>query len=65
MWVWVVGIGKKEEEICVVSGGFVMGFVSSILGLFGFGVGISIGLLVGYFFFIYFESSDVKVSLSS
>ncbi|KAJ9704429.1 hypothetical protein PVL29_002821 [Vitis rotundifolia] len=37
-----------------------MGFVSSILGLFGFGVGISIGLLVGYFFFIYFESSDVK-----
>lgn len=49
----------------MVSGGFVMGFVSSILGLFGFGVGISIGLLVGYFFFIYFESSDVKVSLSS
>lgn len=49
----------------MVSGGFVMGFVNSILGLFGFGVGISIGLLVGYFFFIYFESSDVKVSLSS
>lgn len=44
----------------MVSGGFVMGFVNSILGLFGFGVGISIGLLVGYFFFIYFESSDVK-----
>ena len=42
-----------------------MGFFSSILGLFGFGVGISVGLVVGYFLFIYFQPTDVQVSVSS
>ncbi|XP_019450982.1 PREDICTED: synaptotagmin-1-like [Lupinus angustifolius] len=37
-----------------------MGFFSAILGFFGFGFGISIGLLLGYFFFIYFQPTHVK-----
>lgn len=30
------------------------------MGLFGFGVGITIGLAVGYYLFIYFQPTDVK-----
>lgn len=37
-----------------------MGFLSTVLGFSGFGVGISTGLVVGYFFFIYFQPIDVK-----
>ncbi|KAI4297761.1 hypothetical protein L6164_037629 [Bauhinia variegata] len=37
-----------------------MGFFSTIFGFFGFGIGISIGLVAGYFLFIYFEPTDVK-----
>ncbi|KAL8543280.1 hypothetical protein ACS0TY_003994 [Phlomoides rotata] len=37
-----------------------MGIISTILGFCGFGVGISTGLTVGYFLFIYFQPSDVK-----
>ncbi|KAF4366818.1 hypothetical protein F8388_013883 [Cannabis sativa] len=37
-----------------------MGFFSTVLGFCGFGVGISIGLVAGYFLFIYFQPSDVK-----
>ncbi|GMH23654.1 hypothetical protein Nepgr_025497 [Nepenthes gracilis] len=37
-----------------------MGFFSTILGFCGFGVGISIGLLIGYFVFIYVQPRDVK-----
>ncbi|KAF6167826.1 hypothetical protein GIB67_027604 [Kingdonia uniflora] len=37
-----------------------MGFLSSLLGIFGFGFGIPIGLFVGFFIFIYFEPRDVK-----
>lgn len=37
-----------------------MGFFSSILSFFGFGIGISIGLVIGYFLFIYFQPTDVK-----
>ncbi|GFS35987.1 calcium-dependent lipid-binding (CaLB domain) family protein [Actinidia rufa] len=37
-----------------------MGLVSTIMGFFGFGVGISIGLVIGYYLFIYFQPSDVK-----
>ncbi|KAL4187395.1 hypothetical protein AMTRI_Chr09g38820 [Amborella trichopoda] len=37
-----------------------MGFVSAVLGLFGFGVGISVGLVIGYYLFIYFQPTDVK-----
>ncbi|KAG2698321.1 hypothetical protein I3760_07G146200 [Carya illinoinensis] len=37
-----------------------MGFVSTILGIWGFGVGISIGLVIGYYMFIYFQPTDVK-----
>ncbi|KAK7341382.1 hypothetical protein VNO80_24311 [Phaseolus coccineus] len=37
-----------------------MGFFSAILGFFGFGVGISIGLVAGYFLFIYFQPTDVE-----
>lgn len=38
-----------------------MGFVSTALGLCGFGVGLSAGIVIGYFLFIYFQPSDVKV----
>ncbi|KAK1305354.1 Synaptotagmin-2 [Acorus calamus] len=37
-----------------------MGLLSSLFGLCGFGVGISAGLVIGYYFFIYFQPSDVK-----
>ncbi|XP_004500733.1 synaptotagmin-2-like isoform X2 [Cicer arietinum] len=37
-----------------------MGFFSTIFGFFGFGFGISIGLIVGYFLFIYIQPSDVE-----
>lgn len=38
-----------------------MGFFSTVLGFCGFGVGISIGLVAGYFLFIYFQPTDAKV----
>ncbi|KVI07324.1 C2 calcium-dependent membrane targeting [Cynara cardunculus var. scolymus] len=37
-----------------------MGVVSTILGAFGFGIGVSLGLVIGYYFFIYFQSSHVE-----
>ncbi|WOL04274.1 synaptotagmin-3 isoform X1 [Canna indica] len=37
-----------------------MGLVSTLLGLVGFGVGICVGLLVGYFIYIYLQPRDVK-----
>ncbi|KAJ9178812.1 hypothetical protein P3X46_010663 [Hevea brasiliensis] len=37
-----------------------MGFFSTIFGFCGFGVGISMGLVIGYYLFIYFQPSDVK-----
>ncbi|XP_027357090.1 synaptotagmin-2-like isoform X2 [Abrus precatorius] len=37
-----------------------MGFFGTIFGFFGFGIGISIGLVVGYFIFIYSQPTDVK-----
>ncbi|KAF9684485.1 hypothetical protein SADUNF_Sadunf04G0123100 [Salix dunnii] len=37
-----------------------MGFFSTILGFCGFGVGVSMGLTIGYYLFIYFQPSDVK-----
>jgi hypothetical protein len=40
---------------------FIMGIVSTMLGVVGFGWGLSLGLVVGYFVFIYFQPNDVKV----
>ncbi|XP_043812478.1 synaptotagmin-2 isoform X2 [Manihot esculenta] len=37
-----------------------MGILSSILGFFGFGIGTSIGIVIGYYMFIYFQPTDVK-----
>ncbi|KAM7263420.1 hypothetical protein ACFE04_001103 [Oxalis oulophora] len=37
-----------------------MGFVSGLLGIIGFTIGIPIGLLIGYFLFIYYEPRNVK-----
>lgn len=39
-----------------------MGLISSFLGLFGFAIGIPLGLLVGFFLFVYSEAEEVKVS---
>ncbi|MBA0876261.1 hypothetical protein Goshw_005812 [Gossypium schwendimanii] len=36
-----------------------MGFVGTVLGIFGFGFGITAGLVIGYYFFIYILPSDV------
>lgn len=40
-----------------------MGIISTIMGVFGFGIGIAIGLVIGYFLFVYLEPADVKVSI--
>ncbi|KAL3646780.1 hypothetical protein CASFOL_009324 [Castilleja foliolosa] len=37
-----------------------MGFVDSLLGITGFGIGIPIGLFLGFFIFIYFEPRYVQ-----
>ncbi|XP_048234685.1 synaptotagmin-1 [Ricinus communis] len=37
-----------------------MGFFSTIFGFCGFGVGISMGLVIGYYLFIFFQPTDVK-----
>ncbi|KAL3634342.1 Synaptotagmin-2 [Castilleja foliolosa] len=37
-----------------------MGFISTIMGFFGFGMGFTIGLVIGYFLFIYCQPTDVK-----
>ncbi|KAI4316953.1 hypothetical protein L6164_024875 [Bauhinia variegata] len=37
-----------------------MGIFSVITSFFGFGVGTSLGLVIGYYLFIYFQPSDVK-----
>jgi len=42
-----------------------MGFVSSFLGIFGFAVGIPLGLLVGFFLFVYSETKHVKVNITT
>ncbi|CAI0557503.1 unnamed protein product [Linum tenue] len=41
-----------------------MGFFSMIFGFVGFGVGISTGIVIGYFLFIHSVPSDVKVIFS-
>ncbi|KAK8506626.1 hypothetical protein V6N11_024406 [Hibiscus sabdariffa] len=38
-----------------------MGILGSILGVLGFGIGTSVGLVIGYYLFIYFLPTDVKV----
>lgn len=42
-----------------------MGVLTTIMGFFGFGIGITIGLIIGYYMFIYFQPTDVKVNFSS
>ncbi|KAK1370333.1 Synaptotagmin-1 [Heracleum sosnowskyi] len=37
-----------------------MGIVSTVLGFSGFGVGVSAGLVFGYYLFIFFQPTDVK-----
>ncbi|XAR69105.1 hypothetical protein NMG60_11000573 [Bertholletia excelsa] len=37
-----------------------MDFLGSVLGFLGFGIGILIGLLLGFLMFIYFQPGDVK-----
>lgn len=38
-----------------------MGFLSFLLGFFGFGSGVVIGLVIGYYLFIYLQFDDHKV----
>ena len=42
-----------------------MGFVSSFLGVLGFAVGIPLGLLVGFFLFVYSKTKHVKVNITT
>ncbi|XP_010691897.2 synaptotagmin-2 isoform X1 [Beta vulgaris subsp. vulgaris] len=37
-----------------------MGFLNTIMSIFGFGFGSSLGLVIGYYFFIFFQPTDVK-----
>lgn len=37
-----------------------MGFLSTLLGFCGFGVGVWGGIIIGYYLFIYFQPTDVK-----
>ncbi|KAI3734394.1 hypothetical protein L6452_13862 [Arctium lappa] len=37
-----------------------MGIISTIMGAFGFGIGILVGIVIGYFLFIKIQSSDVQ-----
>ncbi|CAK9313429.1 unnamed protein product [Citrullus colocynthis] len=37
-----------------------MGFVSTLLGIIGFGIGIPLGLVMGFIFFIYSKPDEVK-----
>ncbi|KAI7737646.1 hypothetical protein M8C21_001779 [Ambrosia artemisiifolia] len=37
-----------------------MGIISTLLGFSGFGIGVSAGLVIGYYLFIYFQPTDVK-----
>ncbi|KAL6524840.1 Synaptotagmin-2 [Orobanche minor] len=37
-----------------------MGFISTVMEICGFGTGITIGLVIGYFAFIYYQPTDVK-----
>ncbi|KAL3649702.1 hypothetical protein CASFOL_006105 [Castilleja foliolosa] len=41
-----------------------MGLLSSLLGIFGFGIGLPFGLLIGFYLFIYSESKDVKLKFN-
>ncbi|XP_042472471.1 uncharacterized protein LOC122055154 [Zingiber officinale] len=40
-----------------------MAFVDVVLGLCGFGLGLSTGIVIGYCFFIYFQHSNVKIPI--
>lgn len=37
-----------------------MGFLSTVMGFAGFGVGVSAGIVIGYYLFIFFQPTDVK-----
>ncbi|KAJ9549054.1 hypothetical protein OSB04_021597 [Centaurea solstitialis] len=37
-----------------------MGVITTFLGFSGFGIGVSAGLVIGYYLFIYFQPTDVK-----
>ncbi|KAL6545345.1 hypothetical protein OROGR_009219 [Orobanche gracilis] len=37
-----------------------MGFLSSLLGILGFGIGLPFGLFIGFYLFIFSESKDVE-----
>ncbi|KAI6673257.1 hypothetical protein NL676_001163 [Syzygium grande] len=41
-----------------------MGFINSLLEIVGLGIGVPLGLVVGYFLFLRFEPKDVKDPLS-
>ncbi|KAJ4783763.1 Calcium-dependent lipid-binding (CaLB domain) family protein [Rhynchospora pubera] len=37
-----------------------MGVISTVLGFTGFGIGVTAGVVIGYYLFIYFQPTDVK-----
>jgi hypothetical protein len=57
------GVCNWRSEIYRVSEP-TMGLLSTVMGVVGFGWGISLGLVVGYFVFIYLRSTDVKARCS-
>ncbi|KAH7841002.1 hypothetical protein Vadar_024391 [Vaccinium darrowii] len=37
-----------------------MGFVSTVLGILGFGIGLPLGILIGFYFFVFSKPKDVE-----
>ncbi|KAG6526437.1 hypothetical protein ZIOFF_016422 [Zingiber officinale] len=52
---WWRGSGRKMEELKI-------GLLSTALGFFGFGVGLTVGAVVGFYLFIRTQPSDVEDS---
>ncbi|XP_042464981.1 synaptotagmin-1-like isoform X2 [Zingiber officinale] len=50
---WWRGSGRKMEELKI-------GLLSTALGFFGFGVGLTVGAVVGFYLFIRTQPSDVE-----
>ncbi|KAG9142475.1 hypothetical protein Leryth_026227 [Lithospermum erythrorhizon] len=41
-----------------------MGFLSSVVGILGFGIGLPIGIVIGFYFFIYSQPDDVELHIA-
>ncbi|OEL19472.1 Synaptotagmin-2, partial [Dichanthelium oligosanthes] len=62
-WFWccfLLSFLAAPARVAGFRGRAYMGFLSTVLGFFGFGVGLTLGLVIGYYLFIYVQPTDVK-----